>query len=266
MAEMRWKRALVTGASTGIGAEFARELARRGTAVVAVARDVSRLEALAQELKQRHGVQVEVLGADLLDPTARGLVEARLSRTSEPVNLLVNNAGFGHAGDFTLRTADDAEAQIALNVTALVRLSHAAARRMQQDGKGGILNISSGLGFMGTPGFATYSATKAFVNNFGLALHAELRSSGVRVTTSCPGMTRTEFQVRAGADVTKGGAPDALWMTPEAVATQSLKALDAGTALYTVGLANRVMTSLAQALPANLVTQLTGRLMGRSGA
>ncbi|MDQ1533791.1 MAG: uncharacterized protein QOF28_1552, partial [Actinomycetota bacterium] len=183
--------ALVTGASAGIGAEFVSQLASRGNDVVLVARDAARLEALATELGARHRVQTEVLVADLTDPAQLACIEDRLTDRARPVDVLVNNAGFGTNGRFSELDRDIETREVNLNVVALVRLTHAALGPMTERGSGGVLNVSSLAGGQPTPGNATYGATKAFVTSFTQSVREELRGTGVKITLVCPGFTRT---------------------------------------------------------------------------
>jgi len=189
--------ALVTGASSGIGASFARQLAIRGHDLVVVARDVTRLEKLAADLP---GVDVEVISADLQQPEQLASVEERLVARDRPVDTLVNNAGYGTAGTFTELDLEREIGMIDLNNTALVRLTQSPATAMVERRRGGILNVASVGSFQPGPYNATYSATKAFVLSFTEAVHEELKPQGVHVTCVCPGFTVTEFQERAGID------------------------------------------------------------------
>ena len=238
-----WKRALVTGASSGIGMEFARQLAREGTELVVVARSAERLNALAEEV----AVDCEVLVADLGDPGALALVEQRLADESSPIDLLVNNAGFGFQGDFRDLDLDRESAVVAVNIAALHRLSHVAAKCMSAARRGGILNVSSMAGFVGSPGTATYAATKAFVTSFSEGLHAELKPFGVHVSALCPGFTRTEFQDRADYDASN--IPDALWQDASEVAAVGLAGVQANRAVVVPGAKNKVGAGLVNALP-----------------
>ncbi len=180
----RWNRALVTGASSGIGDACARVLAAEGTDLVVVARDRDRLQRLAGELGS--AVDVEVLAADLADPDQLACVEERLAGDDDPVDLLVSNAGFGKTGDF-VELDIDVEAQVvAVNVTAVLRLAHAAGRRMASAGSGSILNVSSVAAYLPGPGSATYAATKAFVTSFSIGLGEELIHAGCRSPPSPP--------------------------------------------------------------------------------
>ena len=247
----RWNRALVTGASSGIGAAIARQLAADGTELVVVARDRSRLDALAAAVD----VETEVLVADLSDPADVALVAARIRSTDDPVDLLVNNAGLG----FTGRYADLDQAQergvVAVNVVALHELSHAAAVAMSATRRGGILNIASVAGYLPSAGGATYAATKAFVNSFSESLHQDLGDAGVTVTVSCPGYTRTEFHDRA--DIDPSEIPRFLWQDAETVAADSLAAVAAGKARVVPGTLNKIAVGFLKVAPLRLVRRLT---------
>ncbi len=190
--------ALVTGASAGIGEQFARYLGAGGHDLVLVARDRARLEALAKDLDADHGARAEVLAADLTDPEELERVEGRVSSTEAPVDLLVNNAGFGTIGRFDRIPVDREVDEIELNVIAVVRLAHAAVPAMVSRGHGAILNVSSLASRQPTPNMATYAGTKAFVSSFSQSLHVELKEAGVHVMVLEPGFTRTEFQDRLG--------------------------------------------------------------------
>jgi short-subunit dehydrogenase len=223
MPERRWSRALVTGASSGIGEAFARRLAAAGTDLVVVARRADRLATLAGELD----VDVEVLPADLTDRDARRPVEDRLGAGDDPVDLLVNNAGTGAVGPFHEIDPDQLELQIELNVVALVRLTRAALAAMRSRGSGTIVNISSLAGLQPLPTHAVYAATKAFVTNLSDALVEECRGTGVTITTVLPGFISTEFGGRAATDATQR-LPGFLWMSADSVAAAGLAAAAKG--------------------------------------
>jgi short-subunit dehydrogenase len=254
------RRALVTGASTGLGAVFATALARQQYDLLIVARSRERLEALAERLRHSDGIAVEVMVADLTQPLALRAVEARAA-ADQALTLLVNNAGFGTAGPFARLDPDREEAEISLNVLALVRLTRAVLPGMIAQGQGAIINVSSLAAFVPGPYDAVYGATKAFVNSFTEALHEELRGTGVRVQTLCPGFTSTEFQQRAGIDVSK--IPTFAWMTPEAVVAASLAALQRGQVICVPGLLYRCLALLIGAAPRSLVRRVTGLLARR---
>lgn len=236
-----YERALVTGASSGIGEAFARALAARGTALVVVARREDRLQALAAELP----VDVEVLAADLSADTSA--VEARLQEETRPVDLLVNNAGFGTTGPFAELPLEREDEEIRLNVLALMRLTHAVLPGLVRRDRGAIVNVASVAGFSAAPRNATYTGTKAFVLTFTEGLAEEVRGTGVRVQALCPGLTRTEFQ--GTADYDASSAPAAAWQSADAVVAESLAALDRGRVVVVPGLHNRALVGTASLLP-----------------
>lgn len=252
------RRALVTGASRGIGAAFARCLAGRGADLVVVARDASALEALAAELRERHGVEVEVLTADLTDPDQVAAVERRLTVDADPLDLLVNNAGFGSHGPLGHQDVERETAMIEVNVVAVLHLTRAAAGVMAARGGGAIVNVSSILSFQPGPNAATYAAGKAFVRHLTEALHEELAGTGVRVMALCPGFTRTAIFEEAGSEMDV--VPDMLWMEPDEVAEAALRDLDAGRVVSVPGLPYRAMAALTPRLPGTLVRRVGGFL------
>lgn len=254
--------ALVTGASAGIGEAFARRLAAEGHDLVVVARDKARLAALADELENLHGIAVEVLPADLTDRDQLASVEARVADSDRPLDLLINNAGFGTVGTFNTMPVEREEDEIALNVLALVRLTHAALGPMLDRGHGGILNVSSLAGQQATPGMATYGATKAFVTSFTQAVREEVRGSGVRLTVLAPGFTRTEFQERAG--VANAEVPGLLFQTADEVAKAGLDALARGNAIVVSGWFNWAASAATRLVPAGVTRMVTGLVMRRS--
>jgi uncharacterized protein len=250
-------RALVTGASAGIGQTFARLLARDGYDLVLVARDSARLDALAKELDGHYGVDSEVLPADLTDREQLRRVEARL-RAEPAIDLLINNAGFGTYGRFHELDVDIEEREIQLNVVALMRLAHAALDVMVPRGRGSILNVSSVAGFQPVPGDATYAATKSFVLSFSEALHEELRGTGVTVTVLAPGFTRTEFQERANYDAS--GVPGFMWQEADEVVEAALGAMARNRAVCVPGALNRVTATLSGMAPHAITRRVSGRV------
>ncbi|MBW8484473.1 SDR family oxidoreductase [Actinomadura sp. PM05-2] len=243
-----FRTALVTGASSGIGESFARILAARGTDLVVVARRADLLDRLARDLVERHRVAVEVIAADLTDPAARGEVAERLRAGA--VELLVNNAGYGAFGAFAELDLDDQLQEIELNVTALVRLTHAALPAMLERGRGGVLNVASMAGFAPSPGSATYGATKAYVASFSESLHAEVAGRGVHVTALCPGFTRTDEEQGAGL----------LWTRRADVAAAGLDAVAAGRALCVPGLQYKAALPALRVLPRPLLRAAATRV------
>jgi hypothetical protein len=248
----------VTGASVGIGEQFARELAARGHDLVVVARDRARLDALAKDLDVTHGAACEVVAADLTDATQLRMVE----RHAAGVDVLVNNAGFGTAGRFHELDVDAEEAEVLLNVVAVVRLTHAAARGMVVRRRGGILNVASIAALQPVPWQATYGATKAFVLSFTEAVHEELRPTGVHVTCLVPGFTRSEFQRRAGIDA--AAVPRLMWQEPDVVARAGLDALRRNRAVVVPGAGNRVAAAFTRVTPHALTRTAAGVIMRRA--
>ena len=256
--------ALVTGASFGIGECIARLLAERGHDLVLVARDASRLEALAKELEGSFGAKTQVLPADLTDTEQLASVEARCHDGGAPIDMLVNNAGFGTFGPLHTLDIDTEVRQIQLNVVALVRLTHAAATGMVARGRGGILNVSSLAGFQPGPANATYSATKAFVTSFTEAVHEELKGTGVNVTVLCPGFTHTGFQAVANAPAE--AVPGFMWQEAEPVAREGLDALAKNKAIAIPGGLNKVLGSFSMVTPHAITRRVGGAVLKRSGA
>ena len=242
--------ALVTGASAGLGAQFATQLAARGDDLVLVARDAERLAALAASLRQTCGVGVEVLAADLADRDHVQRVADRLSRPDAPVDLLVNNAGFGLATGFV--DGDLAQEERALDVMcrAVLVLCHAAGRAMSARGGGAILNVSSVAGFAAT---GTYSAAKAWVTTFSQGLAVELAPRGVTVTALCPGFTHTEFHDRAHLSMSR--LPAAAWLDADDVVETALADLRRGRTVSVPGAHYKALVGLLHVLPARLVTR-----------
>lgn len=215
--------ALVTGASAGLGREFARQLAARGHDVVLVARDAARLQQVADELTSAHGVHAEVLTADLADRRQTQAVVDRLADPHRPVDLLVNNAGFGDPRGFLEAPVEDAERALDVMVRAVMVLSHAAGSAMVGRRRGAILNVSSVASFAA---MGTYSAAKSWVTVFSEGLATELAGTGVTVTAVCPGFVRTEFHARGGMNMSS--LPEPMWLDAEHVVRVALHAVVAG--------------------------------------
>lgn len=220
------RTALITGATSGIGAAFARSLAKSGHDLVLVARDGDRLSSTAKELHQAHGVEVGVLPADLSTADGCLAVEARLATADAPIYLLVNNAGLSLNKSFLNSTQEDEERLLHVNVTAVMRLTHAALPGMVDRGQGGIVNVSSVSGFAAVMPGSTYPASKAWVTNFSESVALSVRQFGVRVLALCPGYTRTEFHQRAGINMSK--TPAWMWLDADRVARTGLRDLASG--------------------------------------
>jgi short-subunit dehydrogenase len=238
--------ALVTGASVGLGAEFARQLAEAGWDLVLVARDAKRLEEVAVKARGR-GVEAEVLRADLGVRADVDRVVARLGDPIRPVDLLVNNAGLGIGRRFLRSEVEVQDASLEVMVRALMVLSHAAGRAMVARGSGAILNVAS-IAAKTTSG--TYSAHKAWVDTFTRGLAAELKGTGVTATVVRPGLVRTEFHERAGIDF--GGIPAIAWLKPEAVVRASLRAVRRGRESVTPSARYKVALGILALLPRGL--------------
>jgi short-subunit dehydrogenase len=220
--------ALVTGASSGIGEAYARRLAERGFDLVLVARRKERLEAVATEIRQNSGVQVEVLPADLSDEQGIARVADRLAQ--DDITLLVNNAGFGIPGTFLSIPVEQIEAMIRVHVLASVRLTKAALPAMLERGWGAIVNVSSVAAFFALPGDATYGPTKAYLNQFTKSLALSLAGRGIRLQSLCPGFTLTGMhstESYSGTDI-RAAIPGFLWLKPEFVVDESLRCLEVG--------------------------------------
>jgi short-subunit dehydrogenase len=247
-------RALVTGASSGIGEAFARRLGRAGVPTTIVARRNDRLARLAGEFPSLRPVP-----ADLTTPDGVRTIEDLVA--GESIDLVVNNAGFGTSGPFIDADRDRLEREIRLNVTALTRISHAAAAAMARRGHGYLLNVSSIASFQPGPHLAVYAATKAYVTSLSTALYEEMRGSGVRVCVLCPGLTRTEFQSVSRHVGEPTDYPEFMWMTSDAVARAGLRAVRSGHAVCTPGAVNKSLAVITDVLPRFVVRRLSGVMM-----
>jgi len=244
--------ALVTGASSGIGAAMVHRLAGAGIPTVVVARRGERLTALAERYPS-----VEVLVADLTEPAGVQAVVDRIGDAARPIDLVVNNAGFGTSGAFHTLDADRLAREVELNVVALTRLSRAALGVMVPRGSGHLLNVSSMVSFQPAPKLAVYAATKAYVTSLGESLHEEARGTGVKVTTLCPGLTRTEFQSISSSDDYAGQYPSFLWTPIDVVARTGLEAVAKGKALAVPGWQYRLMGLVVGLLPRAALRRLS---------
>jgi short-subunit dehydrogenase len=240
------KAALITGASSGIGAAFARRLAADGYDLTLVARREARLAALAGELGARCGTVVQCLSADLSEPTGLEQVERQVAALPD-LDLLINNAGFGAREAFADADIGRQSAMIHLHVVAATRLTRAALPGMVLRGQGGIIHVASIAAFVTLPGDAVYNATKAYLVSFSRTLHEELRGTGVRVQALCPGFTRTELhasQKLPESDLAR--IPPMLWMPAEQVVESSLREMARGRVVCVPGWKNRVILLLAR--------------------
>jgi short-subunit dehydrogenase len=236
--------ALITGASSGIGAAFSRQVAARGYDLVLTARRAERLVALAGELAARHAISTETITADLALGDGISLVEARLAKGD--VGLLVNNAGFGIGGAFARADLAGQEAMLAVHMIAPMRLMHAALPGMIERRRGGVINVASLAAFLSLPGNANYSATKAYLMRFSRAVHAEVRRKGVTVQALCPGFTITEFHDDVDRVRFKRRGPAFIWGSAGDVVRSSLRAFDQGRSLCIPGGINKAVHLLAR--------------------
>jgi uncharacterized protein len=243
---------LITGATAGIGAAFARRLAAEGCALVLVARDEKRLAERAEELRLRYGVAVETLPADLAEEEGLAAVEGRLR---EGVDLLVNNAGFGHPGTFPDVPVEDEVRMLKVHCEAVLRLTLAALPGMTARGRGAIVNVASVAAFF-TRG--TYSASKAWVVGFSRSAAASVRDPHVKVMALCPGFVRTEFHERASMDTS--GIPGFLWLRADDVVDAAVRDLALGRAVSVPDLRYKAIVAVGKFVPLGLADRVSRRL------
>lgn len=249
--------ALITGATAGLGASFARRLAAENRDLVLVARDQDRLAATATELRERYPITVEVLAADLSTDAGRAAVAARIGQSGSPVDTLINNAGVGLYRAFGKAPLADERRMLELNVTAVLELTHAAVNAMAPRGHGEIINISSVAGFLPRGAAASYAASKAWVTSFTEGVALLNRASGIRITAICPGFTRTEFHARAQADMS--GTPSFLWLNADRVVADGLADARAGKVISVPSKRYRTILALVKLLPRPLVARAMAR-------
>jgi len=249
--------ALVTGATAGIGAAFVAQLAREGSDLILVARTKERLIAQAKELTERYGITVETIAADLSTDEGLGRVEARVADAAAPIDLLINNAGFGLQADFLDSEIADEDRMLAVNVRAVMRLTHAVLPVLVDRGSGGILNVSSVAGSVPTATGATYGASKAWVTAFTESLSMLVKDKGVRLTALCPGFTRTEFHDRVG--VSRNGIPERLWLNADDVVATALRDHRGGAVISIPGLQYKASVLGARLLPRRVLRWASGR-------
>jgi short-subunit dehydrogenase len=242
--------ALVTGASAGIGESYAKQLAAAGSDLVLVARDLTRLENLAASLKSAHGVQVEVLQADLSDRGQLDKVCARAAQTD--VDLVVNNAGFGIKQPFVGGAIESEQNLLDVLVIAVMRITHAAMPGMILRDRGGVINVSSVAGWMSS---GTYSSAKAYVTSFSEALASRHKNSNVHVMALCAGYTRTEFHSRANMETQT--IPNWMWLDVDAVVAKSLKDFKNQKAISVPGMQYKILSLVAQYLPRPIVRKIS---------
>jgi len=252
--------ALVTGASGGIGAALARELARHGHDIVLTARGTEPMEALAVELRAA-GAAATVIAADLAQPGAAAALADELATSGLAIDVLVNNAGLGAAGRFARADPGRIGDMLQVNIVALTELTRVLLPGMIARGQGRIMLVASVAGFQPGPGWAVYFASKAYVLSLGEALAVELRGTGVSVTTLCPGATATRFFTVAGADNSLMGRRLRRMMPAEEVARRGYRGLVAGRRVVVTGTLNRLVALASRYVPHRITLPVTDRLM-----
>ncbi|MFF3815935.1 SDR family NAD(P)-dependent oxidoreductase [Streptomyces bluensis] len=246
--------ALITGSTAGIGAAFARRLAADGHNLVLVARDTKRLREQATELHDRHGIEAEVLTADLATDDGIESVERRLADRRNPVDLLINNAGFGTKGLYLDVPMADELTMLKVHCEAVLRLTSAAAEGMRERGRGGVVNVASVAAFVPR---GTYSASKAWVVQFTQGAARDLAGSGVRLMALAPGFVRTEFHERAGLGT--DSVPGWMWLDADKLVTAALADLARGKSLSIPDPRYKVLMGVAKVLPRNLLGGITSK-------
>ncbi len=256
MPALPFRRALVTGASAGIGERFAHILGGSGVPCVVVARRGDRLRELASRYPG-----FEVLEADLQSDDGIAVVAARIAASNDPIDLLVNNAGFGTSGPLHETEVDRATGQVDLNVKALVALTHGAVTAFRARGGGHILNVSSVASFLASPNMAVYAATKSFVTSFTEAVHEENRGHNVKVSALCPGFVSTEFQAVSGGADRVSRTPRMLWLDADKVARAGLDGVAKNRALVVPGWQYATMPALSKLTPRVVLRRIAGKIL-----
>lgn len=255
------RTAIVTGASSGIGAELARELARRGHGLTLVARRESRLRELADELHGAHGVRTEVITADLTDPGSRAHIATELESRGLVPHVLVNNAGLSTTGAVHQGAADRDLAMIRTDVEAVVHLCSIFLPGMVERGAGAVLNVASTAAFQPLPGQAGYGGAKAFVLSYSRATRAELKGTGVTMTVLCPGPVQTEFAETAGftEEESLNALPKFMWLPADKVAQIAIRGLEKDKAVVIPGASNRMGAAVAHLTPRRVLLPMLAR-------
>lgn len=251
---------LITGASSGIGSEIARELAARGLGVTLVARREERLRELAGEIVEAYGVEAEVVTGDVSSERGRKKITGEVEARGLTVEVLVNNAGFGSGGRFTKLDAAKETSMVRTNCEAVAALTGHYLPEMASRGRGAVLNVASLIAFQPVPFQATYGATKAFVLSFTDALHEEMRGTGVTVTAVCPGPVHTEFGEQGGFGGADERIPEALWLEADKVARDAVRALENGDRITVPGTGNQIAALWGQHLPRSVLLPLVKRI------
>jgi uncharacterized protein len=251
---------LVTGASSGIGSEIARGLARRGLGVTLAARREDRLREIADELADEYGIRAETISCDVSDIDSRKQMKAEIDDRGLTVEVLVNNAGYGSGGAFVELDGDTEAAMIRTNVESVVALTHAFLPEMVERGRGAILNLASLIAFQPVPFQATYCASKTAILAFTEAVHEELRGTGVTITAVCPGPVRTEFGEMGGFGGADDKIPDFVWLEADKVAEDALEGLEKGERVVVPGALNQLAAYSGHYMPRSLLLPVVRRI------
>jgi uncharacterized protein len=256
--------ALVTGASSGIGAEIARQLAARGHGVTLTARRQERLDELAEELSGEHGIRAETIAADVSEGAERDRLAAEIESRGLTVEILVNNAGHGDSGSTHRTDRTRLLSMVRLNCEALLDFHARYTAEMAERGRGAVINVASTAAFQPIPGTGTYAATKAFVLSLSESAHNELAGTGVTVTALCPGPVKTEFMETAGVGAAEEQVPGIFWTDVEDVAREAVEGADKGKRVVVPGLLNRAGAISGQHSPRAVVLPLAKRVWRRA--
>ena len=243
--------ALITGATAGIGASYANLLAKEGFDLILVARDLPRLNKVAKELNKRFGVKTQCIKADLTKPSQLAKVEKRVADLKKPIDVLVNNAGFGIKDSFTASNLDKEQELLDVLVTAPMRLTHAVLPVMVKRDTGIIVNVSSVASFIAG---GTYSAAKSYLTVFSESLHTELRGTNVKISALCPGFTRTEFHARGRMKMT--ALPKFMWLNSDELVSKSWKYAKANRVICIPGWQYKILSAIARNAPRPIVRKV----------
>lgn len=256
-----YQTALITGASSGIGAAFAATLARAGSDLILVARSEDKLRTLAGELTRETGRNIQVIAADLSKPDCGAKLKKQVEALDMSVDLLINNAGFGTVGRFESQDPGREAEEIRLNCSAVVDLAHAFLPAMLEAKRGAIVNIASSAAFQPMPFMSVYAATKAFVYSFSDGLREEVRNRGVTVVAVCPGPVDTAFFDATGSHHLRSKVPKGTMVTAQQVVNETLAGLEAGSRVVVPGGLMKLSAAAGSAMPRGLMTRMLGRLM-----
>lgn len=256
------KTALITGASSGIGEEFAAQLAKRGVNLILVARSQDTLKNIANGLSKTYGITTKVLAADLSDPdAARGLAD-RVKTAGLQVDILINNAGFGTHGPFAKQSPDQERSEVLLNALAPLETIHAFLPGMRERGHGAVINVASSAGFQPTPFMSVYGATKAFLLHLTEGLWAEYRDQGILFTALCPGPVETNFFDASGSPTLKKAMKNTPMMSAQRCVREALKGFEAGKPVVVPGVSVKLMAQSSRFMPRALLARASAKVLG----